>query len=100
MIRVEPLEMLCFSNSHIIKSNDDIFIPVSTGANTNKIAELSENLIEAHTKLIIKSLEIKNQANDKIVETITEEGELRKNDPFVEQRSVTCAKVESKNACR
>lgn len=46
-----------------------------TGTKTNKILELSNKLIETHTKIILKLLENENQAKREIVETIKETSE-------------------------
>lgn len=43
-----------------------------TDVNVNKIMELSGKLIETHAQMILKSVEIENQANEKIVESIRE----------------------------
>lgn len=80
-----------------------------TEGNTNKIFEMSKKLIEAHTEIILKSLEVENQANQETVHTIKETSkhmtnefnkistkykrlkELRNNELFVEPKEMTLA---------
>lgn len=80
-----------------------------TGENTNKILDLSRQLIETHTKLTLKLLENENQANDETVKIMKESSthvtdklmkistssrrlaELRKNPFFVEPKEISLA---------